>query len=224
LRSILNITFNSIFKIDLLRTITEAIKRQIALNKDYDVVYFLAASEGDMAANGAKFTVDLDDYKGDNNFRPATAIDVFKSIIPHISTLMGVIKRNFQMYPTYLVCGYKTAAMLRSLQEMMITMPGTKGTMGFGGTTAQFLTLKILEAQSADEGKIYLTTKAPANALEKSTIIDLVYMPLYIVKEITDGAVRNYVRARTMVEIARTDGLGCIEVRNIDNYLANEVA
>jgi len=43
------------------------------------------------------------------------------------------------------------------------------------------LKLKILESVSADENKIYLTTKAPANALEKASIIDLIYQPLYIV-------------------------------------------
>ena len=174
-----------------------------------------------MADYGARFTVDLDNFKGDSNYKPSTPIDVFKAIIPHISTLMGVIRKNYQMYPSYLVAGIKTASMLRSLQEMMVSLPGDRGGMGFGGTTAQFLKLKILESVSADENKIYLTTKAPANALEKASIIDLIYQPLYIVKEITDGATRNYVRARTMIEIARTDGMGCIEVLNIDNYLAN---
>lgn len=174
-----------------------------------------------MANYGAKFTIDLDNYKGDSNYKPTTPIDVFKSVIPHISMLMGIIKKNYQMYPTYLIAGIKTAAMLRSLQEMMINLPDSKGGMGFGGTTAQFLKLKILEATCADDSKIYLTTKAPANSLEKSSIIDLIYQPLYIVKEITDGATRNYVRARTMIEIARTDGMGCIEIENIDNYIAN---
>jgi hypothetical protein len=173
-----------------------------------------------MLAHGAKFTIDLDNFKGSADYAPRTPIDVFKSIIPHISTLMGVINKNFRMYPTYIVAGMKTAAMLRSLQDMMVNLPGREGGVGFTGTNSQFLKLKILEAFSADEGKIYLTTKAPPNALEKATLLDLIYQPLYIVKEITDGATRNYVRSRTMVEVARTDGLGCLEILNAENYLA----
>ena len=44
--------------------------------------------------------------------------------------------------------------------------------------------------------------------------IDLVYNPLYIVSEITDGNQRNFVRSRTLIEVARTEGLACIDVAN----------
>jgi len=174
-----------------------------------------------MASFGAKYTVDMDEYRASaDNFHPNTPVDMFKAVIPYISMLMGKIHRNYQMYPSYLVAGLKTAAMLRTLQSMMMNLPGKQGEMGFGGETAQFLKLKILEASSAQEGKIYLSIKPSQNNLEKSCLIDLVYQPLYIVKEITDGATRNYVRARTMAELARHDGIGCIDVQNLDNYLA----
>jgi hypothetical protein len=173
-----------------------------------------------MASYGAKFVLDLDEYKASSdNFKPTTPVDIFKSVVPYVSMMMGKIYRNYQMYPTYLVAGLKTAAMLRTLQSMMISLPSSQGEMGFSGETAQFMKLKILEASSAQEGKIYLSIKPSQNNLEKSCLIDLIYQPLYIVKEITDGATRNYVRARTMTEMARYDGVGCIEVQNLDKYL-----
>lgn len=213
--------FSAIYNIDLLKTISEAIKRQISLNKDYDIVYMLKAHEAEMASFGAKFTVDLDNFKGDSNYKPTTPIDVFKAIIPHISTLAGVIKSNYQMYPSFIVAGTKTAAMLRSLQDMMITLPGSQGELGFSGQTAQFMKMKVLEAACADENKLYLSVKPSSGNLQHSALIDLVYNPLYIIKEVTDGATIQYVRSRTMVELARCDGIGVIEVLNIDNYLAN---
>src|SRR6056297_2168930 len=88
--------FSAIYNIDLLKTISKAIKRQMSLNKDYDIVYMLKAHESEMASYGAKFTIDLDDFKGDSNYTPTTPIDVFKAVIPHISNLSGVIKRNYQ--------------------------------------------------------------------------------------------------------------------------------
>ena len=213
--------FSAIYNIDLLKTISEAIKRQISLNKDYDVVYMLQAHESEMAGYGAKFTIDLDNFKATSNYTPATPLDVFKSVIPHISNMAGVIKRNYQMYPSYIVAGSKTAAMLRSLQDMMITMPGKQGELGFSGQTAQFMKMKILEATCADQSKMYLSIKPSQGDLQHSALIDLIYNPMYIIKEVTDGATIQYVRSRSMIELARADGLGVIEMQNIDKYLAN---
>ena len=58
------------------------------------------------------------------------------------------------------------------------------GSLGWSGQEAQFMKLKIIESYSIDannsKDKIYLTTKAPDAQLEKSTLVDLLYNPLYI--------------------------------------------
>lgn len=216
--------FNAIFKIDIIRTLSEAIKRQIMLNKDTDLAYFLLAAEADMATNGTSLSMDLADYDmTGTRFQPNSIIDVFKAVIPRIAILSGTIRRNFNMYPTYLVAGLKTSALLRSLQTLAIAMPGIgqgDGGLGWTGDTASFLKMKVLESNAITEGKIYLSTKAPNDALEKSTIIDLIYQPIYIVTEVTDGNTRNFVKARTLIEIARADGLGVINIAGMDTHLA----
>jgi len=214
--------YNSIFRIDLLRTISEAIKRQILLNKDFDLAYFLGAAETDINNFGAKLVVDLDQYTaqaGAGDYTPDGVHQVLKAVVPRISTLMSIIRKNYNMYPSYCVTGLKTASLLRSLQDYVTNIPGTRGSMGMTGATSQFMNLKVLESTVIDENKIYLSTKAPNNALEKTSIVDLVYQPLYIVKEITDGNTRHFVRSRTMVDIVRSDGLGLLQVDNIDNYV-----
>lgn len=176
--------YKSIFKIDLARLLSEAIKRQILLNKDYDLSYFLQGAQTDIAANGAKVVIDFDKYSQSSstlNYDPSNIMDVFKNIAPKIAYLQGVIKKNFNMYPSYMVTGLNTASMLRSLQDMVVSMPGVKGDLGFSGSVASFLKLKILESDAIPNDDIYLSTKAPQNALENSTILDLIYMPLYIV-------------------------------------------
>ncbi len=208
--------YKSIFKIDLLRTLSDVIRRQILLNKDYDLAFFLEASEADMATNGTVSTIDLTPA---SPVAPASVVDIFKNVVPKISTLMGLIYRNFNIYPSYLISGLKTASLLRSLQDVMVTLPGKSGEIGWTGSTSQFMKLKILESSTISDSKIYISTKAPSNSLEKSTIIDLVYKPLYIVKEVTDGQQRNFIRSRTSIEVARTDGLGLLNVQHIDNYL-----
>ena len=177
------------FKIDLARTLSEAIKRQVLLNKDFDLKYFLEAAEGDIAANNAVANVDLRNYNrggGNGDFAPANVLDIIRTIIPRIATLNGIIYRNFRIYPSYIITGLRTAALLKSLQDMMVNMPDNKGQIGWSGATAQFAQMRVLECPAVDDSKMYLSTKAPQNALEKATIIDLIYQPLYIVQEITD--------------------------------------
>jgi len=212
--------YKSIFKIDVMRTLSEAIKRQILLNKDQDLAFFLGASDSDIAKNNASLTLDLNNFATSNgDYNPTSIMDILKNITPKIATLMGIIYSNFNMYPKYLITGLKTAALLRSLQDMMVNIPSRQGELGWSGSNAQFLKLKVLETTSIPDNKMYLSTKAPSNALEKTSIVDLIYNPLYIVKETTDGNTRHFVRARTMVEIARTEGLGLITINNIDTYL-----
>jgi len=176
--------YKSIFKIDLARLLSEAIKRQILLNKDYDLSYFLQGAQSDIAANGAMVTVDFDKYSQASstlNYHPTNILDVFKNIAPKIAYVQGVIRRNFNMYPSYIVSGLNTASMLRSLQDMIVSMPGVQGDLGFSGSVASFLKLKVIESSMIPDDDIYLSTKAPQNALENSTILDLIYMPLYVV-------------------------------------------
>lgn len=216
--------YQAIFKIDIVRTLSEAIKRQIMLNKDADLAYFLLAAEADMTTNGTNLTLNLANYDvTGGRFTPDNVIDVFKAVIPRIAIVAGTIRRNFNMYPSYLVAGLKTAALLRSLQTLAMAMPGIAqgdGGIGWTGDTAQFVKMKILESNAIGEGKIYLSTKAPNDALEKSTILDLIYQPIYIVSEVTDGNTRNFVKARTLIEIPRSDGLGVVNVTGLDTHLA----
>jgi len=215
--------YQSIFKIDIIRTLSEAIKRQIMLNKDTDLAYFLAAAEAEMAANGASATLNMNNYDvTGGKFAPENIIDIFKAVIPRIAIVAGTIRRNFNVYPSYIVAGLKTAALLRSLQSISVAMPGigqAAGGIGWSGDAAQFTKMKVLESNAIGEGKIYLSTKAPTDSLDKTTIVDLIYQPIYIVSEITNGNTRNFVKSRTLIDVLRTDGLGVVNVSNLDAHL-----
>jgi len=189
------------------------------LNKDFDLSYFLQSSQSDINTNGAMVTMDFDNYNQSTstlNYTPSNAMDVFKNIAPKIAYVQGVIKRNFNMAPQYIVTGLNTASMLRSLQDMLVSLPGASGELGFSGSVASFLKLKILESPAIPDNDIYLSTKAAQNALENSTILDLIFMPLYTVSEVTDGNTRNFIRSRTMIEVVRNEGLGYIKCDNLD--------
>jgi len=193
------------------------------LNKDTDLAYFLAAAEAEMAANGASATLNMNNYDvTGGKFAPENIIDIFKAVIPRIAIVAGTIRRNFNVYPSYIVAGLKTAALLRSLQSISVAMPGigqAAGGIGWSGDAAQFTKMKVLESNAIGEGKIYLSTKAPTDSLDKTTIVDLIYQPIYIVSEITNGNTRNFVKSRTLIDVLRTDGLGVVNVSNLDAHL-----
>lgn len=215
--------YKSIFKIDMLRTLSEAIKRQILLNKDQDLAYFLEAAEPEMAANGTAMTINFDEFVAQNNsnyqFRPTNVMQLMQNLIPRIATCVSYIRRNFNMYPTYILAGVNTASLLRSMQEMAVSMPNLSGELGWTGSSGNFLKMRILESVALPENKFYLSTKAPQNALEKSTILDLIYQPLYIIQEVDQGNMLTFVRSRTMIEVARTDGLGVIQCNDLTRIL-----
>ena len=213
--------YKSIFKIDLVQTLSEAIKRQILLNKDVDLALFLKAAEGDMSAQGAALSIDLNNFAGSStNYQPASTMDVMKNIIPRISTLMGIIKRNYHAYPNYIVTGIKTASALRNFQKFAASIPNDKeGAVAWAGEIGNFMKLNVLESPAIDDDKIYVVAKAPANALQKACVIDLVYKPLYVINEVTDGQKRTYVKSRTAIEIGRTDGMGVLTVDNLSTYV-----
>jgi hypothetical protein len=79
-----------------------------------------------------------------------------------------------------LLAGINTAALFRSIQDLVASVPNLSGEIGFNGGVAQFLKLKILESYYLEDDIIYLSTKADSGSPEYSTILDLVYQPLYI--------------------------------------------
>jgi len=212
--------YRAIFQVDLIRILSEAIKRQVLLNKDYDLAYFLGVAETDMNANGTKISMDIADYDVSGGaYYPKNTIDVLRNIITKITALYDKIKSNFNLAPSYVVTGPNTAAALRVMQDFAVNMNVNRGELGWTGASATFEKLQILESDAIPANKIYLSTKAPGNALEQSTIIDLIFNPLYVVQEVTDGNTRNFVRSRTMIEVARTEGLGVIDIANLNNVM-----
>ena len=76
-----------------------AIKTQMLLNKDQDLAYYLNAYKPVFAANGASATCDLESFTTNATnpqFTPANILDVFKGVIPFITSTTRRIHRNFR--------------------------------------------------------------------------------------------------------------------------------
>lgn len=215
--------YRDIYNIDMVRTMSLAIKHQILLNKDFDLAFFLSTFEPEMAANGASITVDLVSFRDTKNFiSPNNVIDIFRSVIPAISGISRTIRKNFRAAPQYLLAGIKTAALLETLQAYHVNMTGEKtGEAGFAANAAMdFRRMSVLSSAAIAEEKIYLIYKSPSDDLSRSAIVDLVYKPLYIIEEVTNSQKRVFVKSRTSFEFVRTEALGVITITDLPKYFA----
>lgn len=218
-----------IYNIDLVRTLSLAIKQQMLLNKDFELGYYLGVYEPEMKANGASRILDLEEFRaGNSTIQPNSVMDIFKSVIPMISSVGRTIRKNFRADPQYLLCGLKTASMLESLQNYTVNFPDMRnGEAGFQSNSTHlgasgpitFRKQTILASSSLPEGRIYNIYKAPSDDLSRATIIDLVYKPLYMIDEVTNSLKRTFVKSRTALEFTNIDAMGYIELKNYERYL-----
>ena len=169
--------YKDIYNIDLVRTMSEAIKQQIVLNKDFDMAYFLEAAEPEMASNGTVQTINFSKYMDQQGIlSPRSLIDVMRSIAPRINMVNTVIHRNFRAEPQFLVTGLRTGALLKSLQQMYssVTNP-MEGSLGFSTQAGSVMKQTVLMSPAINDEKIYSIYKAPHDNLSRSVLIDFIY-------------------------------------------------
>lgn len=213
--------YRDIYNIDLVRSLSMAIKQQMLLNKDQDLSYYLEANEPKMAEWGNSATVDLANFNvSGGEFTPANVMDVFKGVVPMISTINRNIRKSYRADPQYLVSGLKTASLLESLQDYVTHFPtASHGEAGFASRSGiDFRKQTVLASSSIPEDTIYVIYKNPSDDLSRSVILDFVYKPLYIIEEVTDSVKKTFVHSRTAIELVRPEAMGVVKVQNYASY------
>jgi len=214
--------FRDIYNVDVVRTLSMAIKQQIMLNKDFDIGFFLQAAETDMAAFGSSATVDLAAFAsgGAAGLQPESSQAIFASVLPALATVNRSVRRNHRADPQYLLTGYRAGAMLESLQDFAANFIDAKnGEIGKSGEGISFRKQTVVTSGAIPNDTIYVVYKGPNNDLSRSALIDLVYQPLYIVSEVTNSLTRNFVKSRTAVELVRPEAVGVVKLVNAAQYL-----
>jgi len=214
--------FRDIYNVDVVRTLSSAIKQQIMLNKDFDISYFLQAAETDMATLGAVATVDLALFAagGTKGVQPEDVQSIFKSVLPSIASVSAAVRRNHRADPQYLLTGYRAGALLQSMQSSHANFAdGKNGVLGKSANAIDFSSQTVVTSGAIPDDKIYVVYKAPGDDLSRSAIVDLLYNPLYVVSEITNSVKRDFVKSRTALELARPEAVGVVNILNAVNYL-----
>jgi hypothetical protein len=213
--------FRDIWNVNIVKTMSEAIKTQMLLNKDLDIVSILGASEVEMKENGAYQKMDFGPfYDTVGVTSPPDAIAIMRNVIPKMAMVSRTIQKNFGAMPQYIATGMNSAVMLESLQKVAMNMPDiNNGTIGYVGDVVQFNKQSIIYTPALPNDKIYFIYRAPDDDLKTTTLLDIVYKPLYIIDEITNSLKYTFVKSRTAIEVCRTDAMGYIELDNIEQLI-----
>jgi hypothetical protein len=215
--------YSDIYEIDMIRTLSMAIKNQMLYNKDYDLAYYLGIYEPEYKALGSYSTFDMDNYVASGtHFTPSNVLDVFKGVIPCITTVNRNIRKVFRAEPQFLVAGTHTASLLESLQAFMVGFQDTKnGEAGFSSQNSaiDFRKQRILACDPIPNDRIYAIYRAPNDDLTRTAIVDLIYKPLYMIEEIDNSQRRTFVKSRTAIELTAPEAIGCIEMKNYSQWL-----
>lgn len=215
--------YSDIYEIDMIRTLSMAIKNQMLYNKDYDLAYYLGIYEPEYATFGSTSTFDMSkSLVSASNFTPSNVLDMFKGIIPHIVSVNRNIRKVFRAEPQFLIAGLKTASLLESLQAFMVGFQSNNnGEAGFSSQNSaiDFRKQTILACEPIPDNKIYAVYRAPNDDLTRTAIVDLIYKPLYIIEEIDNSQRRTFVKSRTAIELTAPEAIGCITMTNYEDWV-----
>lgn len=217
--------YTDIYQIDMIRTLSMAIKNQMLYNKDSDLAYYLQINEPNFASFGSASTFNMSKYMVSgtpSNFTPSNILDVFKGVIPHITTVNRNVRRVFRADPQFLVTGLKTASLLESLQAFMVGFQSNNyGEAGFSSQNSaiDFRKQKVLACDAIEDHKIYAIYRAPNDDLTRTAIADLIYKPLYMIEEIDNSQRRTFVKSRTAIELTAPEAIGVITMTDFQGFL-----
>ena len=210
--------WKALYDINILAELKNHVKDQIKLNRDFEIADLLESNMTFAQTIGQVVTIDMSVFAdaGTAGLRPVVTQDIFKNIVPPLNALMERMRRQNNMEVQYLVVGIDTAAILKSLQEFAIRFDGMTGQTGMSGTAGAFAKLEIVESYAVRPDLIHLVTEAPT--LGQSSLVMVMYKPLYIITETTNSIRRTFIKSRTWMGVVRPEGLGTIVLENYDPY------
>lgn len=215
--------WKALYDVNILAELKNHVKDQIKLNRDFEIADLLEANIQTAKKFGQYIELDLAAFIGtaDSGVRPTTVQDVFKNIVPTVMSLVERMRRQNNMDVEYLVCGIDVSVVLKSLQEFAIKMDGMTGGTGMKGTTGDFAKLEIVASYAVTSDLIHLVTGAAT--LGQSSLVEVLYKPLYIITETTNSIRRTFIKSRTWIGVVRPEGIGTIKLSGYVNYIGTYI-
>ena len=208
--------WKSLYNLDIIAQVKDYVKDQMKLNKDYEIAELLETNIPAAKKFGHYAEIDFQVIKTEGATSPRTFVDVFKNILPVITMLQEIVRKNTRLEFSYVVTGVKTAAILKSLQEFTMKLAGATGEMGQKGSVGDFAKLEIVTSFAVADDLIHLVTKS--ETLSQSTILEVSHKPFYVIREVTNSINRTFIKSRNWIGIVRAEGIATIKVKGIAGF------
>jgi len=206
--------WKALYNVDILQQLTEMVKLQIELNRDYDIADLLRAQETAAAANGLSATLDFANLPSVYYENPRA---VLSSIVPKIMIVRERIYRLTRRWADVIATGTDMAALLKSIQDFAINLGDKAGEFGLIGGVAEFCKMKIIGSNAIDNNTLYMWKKG-SNAGD-ATILTTIYKALTITTETTYSQQRVYVYSRYDISVLRENSIGVVKIENYEGFL-----
>jgi len=223
--------YQSIYNINLVEKIIDAITKQISCNIDYDISNELQNNEYNMFLNRSYEDVNLQTYRESALWISSQSLyNIIESIVYREAVVAEVIYMNYRMKPTYLLCGLKTYPLIYHLkyhakfESNTDTTDITKKISNDQEITVDidpnnyFSQYEILYSPMIPDDRIYLVANSSDDPVHAS-FIDMIYKPLYKISETTQSLKRNVIRSRNKIKLTKPEAAGVIIVRGLDNII-----
>lgn len=208
--------WKSLYNLDIIAQVKDYVKDQMKLNKDYEIAELLETNIPAAKKFGHYAEIDFEVIKTEGATSPRTFVDVFKNVLPVITMLQEIVRKNTRLEFSYVVCGVKAAAILKSLQEFTMKLAGAVGEMGQKGSVGDFAKLEIVTSFAVADDLIHLVTKS--ETLSQSTILEVSHKPFYVIREVTNSINRTFIKSRNWIGIVRAEGIATIKVKGIAGF------
>lgn len=213
--------WKALYDVNILAELKNHVKDQIKLNRDFEIADLLEGNIETAKKFGQFISLDLGAFIGADKARPTTVQDIFKNVVPTVMSLVERMRRQNNMDVEYIVCGIDVSVVLKSLQEFAIKMDGMSGGTGMSGTTGDFAKLEIIASYAVAEDLLHLVTGAAT--LGQSSLVEVLYKPLYIITETTNSIRRTFIKSRTWIGVVRPEGIGTIQLSGYTDYMGTYV-
>lgn len=205
--------WKSLYDLDIIGQLKTYVKDQIKLNRDFEIADLLLANA--TAGNGVNRKIDLSTWATIG--QPEKVMDMFKSLIPVIISVIEELRMSTRIEPKYLVTGIDTAAVIKSLQKFSVSFDKLEGSTGFSGEIGTFSKMEIITSWCVGNDMMYFVPKT--ETLATSTIVEISHKPLYIITETTNSIRRTFIKSRNWIGIVRGEALGSIKLEGISAFL-----
>jgi len=208
--------WSAIYKLDIIAELKNFVKNQIKLNRDFEIADLLESNIPFSQSIGQYKEIDFANYVG-TDFKPSNIQDVFKNIVPTIMSLVEKMRKNNNMEVQYLACGVDVAVILKSLQEFSVRFEKMNGETGVQGVATGFNKLEIVESYAIADDLMFLVLQSPA--MNQSSLVEILFKPLYIITETTNSIKRFFLKSRTWIGVVRPEGIGAIRLLGYQNWI-----